>query len=1541
MAIFTGIAAAFSAVSTFIGGLGAIGSFLLKTAVGIGMNLLAQSLAGKQTGNQNFAINTTMQGGGDVPRSFIFGRYATAGSLVWVNTWGNDGDTPNAYLTQVIALSDIPVAGLNAVYVNSELVELGADTACGKVAVGEYADNLWVKFYDGTQTESDDFLVNTASNAQRQWNANRVGKGVAYAIITARVSKNKFSGIPSFKFVIDGVKLYDISKDSTAGGVGSHRWSDRSTWGGDGDHLPMVQAYNLLRGITYNGEWIYGLQNLPAARLPAADWIAKINKCRAPILGADGNEPTYRSAGEIQVDAPISTALEALLTTCQGKIAEVGGVYYPICGAPDDATISFTDGDILSTEEQEFTPFFGLSDTINGVSATYPSPADGWVTKTAPPLYRSDLETLDGGRRLMADVSLDFVPYAEQVQRLMKWALEEARRFRRHTIVLPPRFWAYAVPGAVFEWTSERNGYETKLMRIDGVADRANLDVMIDITEVDPADYDWSSEDEFQPPVIGSVGVIRPAPQPIVDWFAEGYVLKDSADNDRRPAIRLAWDNTASRLDDVVAVEYEVRLQETLAKVTEGRTDQPSAGQIIVSQSILPNEQYQARGRYIPGGDRETEWSDWLSVTTPNVLIGDVDVYLPGLLEEVNQAIEDSANFLGAEIDAVRAAQLTDAADLVAEKAERAAEIQAEAEERVADALLLALNYRDIRDTIDEIDRLVREQTFLTYEQSQQLRQTLNQRLSNSEATFDERITVAVSQTAAVAQRTTLLEATSGSLNAEIARIELAFSSADEAIAQQLVLLSVGTDNQFDHVSIWHFNSGIEGWGGNGTPSVSGGFLRPANQASDPYVVSPADLDVDAVKYSQVRGRIRKFGTTSWEGFIWWKGASDTTWDAARRLAITEPAYDEAGIALFTANMPWTGAISQLRIDLSAAADATNYFTVDWVAIGRPSPGASTAELLEERTARISSDAALSELVTNLDAELTGVRSGLTGLSSTVDALSASVTEIDGNFTALSTAVTGVQAALDGKASIEVVDSLSAQVAALDGGDIVSQGESIRAIRDQMDLSGASGLERGFEDFLRSMQIRKAVAEASNQLSTRIELTDESVTIISRDVSLLKAALPGLASASALQATEARVTAAEGVNSSQATSIASLATDLANKASSTALSSLGTRVDETESKITSINNDFTSLVTTVNNKVSTSAFALLQTRVEDTENAITVINDDITLLQGSLGGKASTEALSSLTTRLNTAESTLNGKNQTFRQASPPTPVAPGDFWIDTDDKNKWYRWSGSLSSGAWLVVQDGNIPELVSITTSQAQQLTSLNTMVGRFSANALFRVFSESTSGSALARIGMGVAASSGANSASAALYMEAVAGGESLLLLDADKVIMTNGAARKAPFIFTGGKLYLTDVNIENADIGKLTVGTSNIEPQAVSKQASFSEPGRIEVAKYEWTVVCDVTLNHGANSPPVLLFASLSGASDNGFYALRWRDRTANVIILDEQEVVRRNGQGWGGSMVHQPPSSRTSTRYQIEAIGFDDGDSSGAQNRNLVALALVR
>lgn len=241
--------------------------------------------------------------------------------------------------------------------------------------------------------------------------------------------------------------------------------------------------------------------------------------------------------------------------------------------------------------------------------------------KPAPPILRSDLEARAGNRRLLSDVSLDFVPYAEQVQRLMNSALLAAQRARRYTFSFGPKYW-FVEPGDVGAWTSARNGYVNKSFEANGVVDKANLDVTLDLTEVDPSDYDWDHDADFKPPTGGSTSIIRPAPQGIVDWFVEGVTLKDAAGNNRRPAIRMTWDGA---MPGVSGVQYEVRLKSDGSDVARGRTDQLAAGALIASQSLLPNTQYQVRGQYLPDYPRDMLWTDWLDVITPDVRLSGLD----------------------------------------------------------------------------------------------------------------------------------------------------------------------------------------------------------------------------------------------------------------------------------------------------------------------------------------------------------------------------------------------------------------------------------------------------------------------------------------------------------------------------------------------------------------------------------------------------------------------------------------------------------------------------------------------------------------------------------------------------------------------------------------------------------------------------------------------------------------------------------------------------------------------------------------------------
>ncbi|MET3899664.1 hypothetical protein ABIB57_003626 [Devosia sp. UYZn731] len=644
MPVFSSIGAAIFGAGTFLAGLTAAG---LQVATGIAFSLLSKSMQGEPE-PAKFGVQGKLQAGEDVPRSINLGWNCTAGSLAWHGTFGAGG-TMSA---RVIAIGDLPVRELLYPIVDGVDCTLlkGEANASYGWPVAEYRkggrDYLWFKFYDGTQTAADPLLVATfGSDPSRPYGAARVGRGIPYVVAFARAperndegDKPLFQGIPDFKFVTNGVRWYDVSKDSTAGGAGAHRWDNPATWGGDGDFLPIVHLYNVLRGVRYAGQWLYGMQGTTAARLPSASWIAGIAAARATISGPGGMEPTYRAGGEVQVGAQVATTVEALLTAANARLVESGSAYKIFVGPPGAPVMAFTDGDILSTEEQSFSPFLGLADTVNGVDATYPNPAEGWNAKKAPPLLRPDLEPLAGNRRLMASVSLDLVPYAGQAQRLMLWSLLEALRARRHTFVLGPEF-RQIEAGDVVRWTSARNGYVDKLFRVDGLVYKSNLDVIVDLTEVDPSDYAWDQEADYTPVIDGPLQLVGPKPMPMQGWQVFPAVVVDEDGASRRPTIEV---RSASGVPGVERVRVQVRVGADDGPLIFDSDSQPYADpwRWMLQGQFPPNVLCFVRGIFV--GPPAAEWSGWLAVTTPNVKLGASDIAL-----DLSNLAQDVLNQMG------------------------------------------------------------------------------------------------------------------------------------------------------------------------------------------------------------------------------------------------------------------------------------------------------------------------------------------------------------------------------------------------------------------------------------------------------------------------------------------------------------------------------------------------------------------------------------------------------------------------------------------------------------------------------------------------------------------------------------------------------------------------------------------------------------------------------------------------------------------------------------------------------------------------------
>ncbi len=168
------VAAAFAAIGSVLsaGGIGgAILKFAIGAAVNFGMSLLQKAMAKKNRQKQEpRGITIEARMGDEQPIGFVLGKYATAGVRKYIGTWGNDGETPNAFVTDVIEIGSMPnyagPYGLTTVWINDQ--ECGvlwdqpeADGRGYPIAQFRKPDGpptLWIKFLDGTQTAADLFL---------------------------------------------------------------------------------------------------------------------------------------------------------------------------------------------------------------------------------------------------------------------------------------------------------------------------------------------------------------------------------------------------------------------------------------------------------------------------------------------------------------------------------------------------------------------------------------------------------------------------------------------------------------------------------------------------------------------------------------------------------------------------------------------------------------------------------------------------------------------------------------------------------------------------------------------------------------------------------------------------------------------------------------------------------------------------------------------------------------------------------------------------------------------------------------------------------------------------------------------------------------------------------------------------------------------------------------------------------------------------------------------------------------------------------------
>lgn len=634
------ISAIVAAVSSFFAGgsvLATLASALLRSLVKAGISLLVAKLRKRKQKTPGIQSTHTTSGGTE-PQATVLGRFATRGHLVYQCSY----DENNKWLAHVVELGDLPGATLRNLILDGVYADLGPVDSLGlRPILSKTEEGIpygYIAFYDGTQTTAHSHLVNWRGGAaDRPWTPDHILTGTCYAVLYFYRRDHLYpSGVPRYAFELDGPPLYDIRKDSTVGGNGSHRFNDPASW--DQTANPLVIAYNVLRGIALPSGDIWG-GGFPAEDLPYTEWAEAMDACDIGIEGV--GRAQFEAGFEVKFEEAPADFLEELFSAANAQIVETGGYWYPIVGSATAASATISDDDVLISQAWQHDPFPGLENTFNAVTTTYTSPASLWEASTLETIVKDEWVAEDGRQKLF-ELNLPMVYSAEQARQLTDALLRENRRFRTHRLPLPGEY-ARLRPLQNVHLSLQDYGYDAKTFRITEAAyDLQTLNVSLSLRETDPTDFDPDPALEL-PETPHPTGPIPVTDAGVVGLAVAGETITTADGKAHAPAIRIVWDGRLS--DTCTGLTFQIRVQGRPEAEADTVSTTNVAGGNYRHHPVQPNADYEVRGKAI-APTRLTKWSGWLPVTTPDVRIN------PGALDDdVWDAVGDEAASVAAALD--------------------------------------------------------------------------------------------------------------------------------------------------------------------------------------------------------------------------------------------------------------------------------------------------------------------------------------------------------------------------------------------------------------------------------------------------------------------------------------------------------------------------------------------------------------------------------------------------------------------------------------------------------------------------------------------------------------------------------------------------------------------------------------------------------------------------------------------------------------------------------------------------------------------------
>lgn len=526
-----------------------------------------------QSSNPASDIRNTIRSG-IYPQNTIYGKALVGGVIPW--WWISGNRQQYHHFAQVLAGHEID--GIEKFYIGASEVNVDSD---GYVTTSKYTrkGKKLIRFtvFKGDQTALPSELVTASKNKLK---ATDCATGISWVYVRWEADYDVFSqvGIPEFRFVVKGKKLYDPRTGLTS-------YSDNPAL--------AIRDY-----LTSN----LGLRCL-ASEINDSDIIASANICDELVDMPTGTQKRYTINGALSCENGLRDNLNLATFAMSGMVVWVQGQWSVQAGAYQTPVMTITENEIIQVEN--LTAFPQRRDIFNTVTGTFIAENDLYVEKQIPVVKNDDLIAQDG-EQIERNINFPLITDAIRAQRLAK--IEIMRERQAVTISMLCNYATYDLrPGSHVYLSIARYGWTNKVFV---VLERTLSENGIHYTlnETGPSVWDWTQFEGQEVDPEPNTDLPNPYEVPLVENLVVSsgndalYVAQDGTIISR---IKCSWDLPESQYvysGGLIEIQYTTGSDDwTSAKVDGDQT-------VAYLAPVTDGQFYKIQIRCVNNSGQRGEW---------------------------------------------------------------------------------------------------------------------------------------------------------------------------------------------------------------------------------------------------------------------------------------------------------------------------------------------------------------------------------------------------------------------------------------------------------------------------------------------------------------------------------------------------------------------------------------------------------------------------------------------------------------------------------------------------------------------------------------------------------------------------------------------------------------------------------------------------------------------------------------------------------------------------------------------------------------------